>query len=54
MIDKLIFLYHGGGRHGPPIAGTYTIDPITGLIVVGLLIISAVGLWMYFTRKRFI
>ena len=51
MINKLIFLYHGTSR---PLTGNIpsTGSAIPGLIVVGLLILLAVGFWIYFTRKK--
>ena len=51
MINKLIFLYHGNTRTVPgsiPSTGSST----PGLIAVGLLILLAIALWIYFTRKR--
>ncbi len=51
MIDKLIFLYHGTTRTVPgsvPSTGSST----PGLIAVGLLILLAIALWIYFTRKK--
>jgi len=52
MINKLIFLYHGTTRTTPgsiPSTGSPT---TTGLIVIGLLILLAIGLWLYFTREK--
>lgn len=50
MIDKLIFLHHGtiATPGSVPSTGSST----TGLIAVGSLILLAIGLWIYFTRKR--
>jgi len=51
MLNKLIFLYHGTTRTAPgsiPSTGSST----PGLIAVGLLILLAIALWIYFTRKK--
>jgi len=51
MIDKLIFLTHSGSKI-PPQAGTYSANPTTGFIVLGVFVIIGIILWYLFTRKR--
>jgi len=51
LIENLIFLYHGRGHS---LQGTVpnTGNPLTGLIVVIILIALGVGLWVLFARKK--
>ena len=53
MIDKLIFLYHGGSRvaRGPVTPGEG--GTFAGFIIIGLFVALGIGLWFYFTRKKF-
>jgi len=53
MIDKLIFLHHGGSSltQGPVTPGDG--GTTAGLVMLGLLVVAAVGMWMYFTRKKY-
>ena len=52
MIDKFIFLHHGGsittvGGVSPGEGGA-----LAGLIILGLLVLLVIGMWVYFTRKK--
>jgi len=53
LIDKLIFLIHGGGSKGipgqqvPP--GT---SPLAAMIIVAVLIAIGIGIWILFARKK--
>ena len=53
LIDKLIFLHHGGGTVTIPgqtvPVGT---NPINAIIIVAVLISLGIGLWVLFTRKK--
>jgi len=50
MIDKLLFLYHG--RNSLPSSSPATAGPLTGVIFLVIVVALAIGMWMYFTKKK--
>jgi hypothetical protein len=53
MIEKLLFLQHGGGNINIPgqqiPAGT---SPVPAIILLAIILTIGVGLWVLFSRKK--
>lgn len=49
MLEKMLFMYHGGLQQPATIS---TASPTTGLVILGVLAILAIGIWMYFARRK--
>lgn len=53
LIDKLLFLNHGGGTVTiPGQAVPAGVSPLNAIIAVIVLLAIGVGLWILFTRKK--
>ena len=51
MLDKIIFLNHGGGTL-PVNAVAPGTSPLIGIVIVAVLLAVIIGLWVLLTRKK--